>query len=86
MRDFYEILNVDRDASLNDIKRSYRKLAKDCHPDLNPDDPDCEARFKEITTAYEVLVDEDKRQIYIVPLPTNLGPCLEASAQATLTE
>ncbi len=64
MRDFYEILNVDRDASLNDIKRSYRKLAKDCHPDLNPDDPDCEARFKEITTAYEVLVDEDKRQIY----------------------
>lgn len=64
MRDFYEILEVDRNATLNDIKRSYRKLAKECHPDLHPDDAECEARFKEITTAYEVLVDEDKRQIY----------------------
>lgn len=62
--DLYEILGVSRDASQQDIKKSYRKLAKENHPDLNPGDPEAEERFKKISTAYEVLSDEQKRQAY----------------------
>lgn len=64
MRDFYEILGVDKNADLNEIKRAYRKQAKAYHPDLNPGNEEAEKKFKELTSAYEVLSDEDKRSIY----------------------
>ncbi|MGI5949524.1 molecular chaperone DnaJ [Peptoniphilus sp.] len=64
MRDFYEILGVDKKAQLNEIKSAYKKLAKKYHPDLNPGDKEAEAKFKEVSYAYEVLSDEKKRQIY----------------------
>jgi len=63
MADLYETLGVDRDASFDDIKKAYRKLARSYHPDVNPD-PKMVDRFKEITAAYEVLSDPDKRQNY----------------------
>ncbi|NLV86617.1 MAG: molecular chaperone DnaJ [Clostridiales bacterium] len=63
-RDYYEILGLEKGASDADIKKAYRKLAKECHPDLHPGDDDCEARFKEIGEAYEVLSDESKRAKY----------------------
>lgn len=64
MRDYYEILGVDRDATLSEIKRAYRKQAKQYHPDLHPGDEEAEKKFKELTSVYEVLSDEDKRNIY----------------------
>lgn len=63
-RDFYEILGVARDASSDDVKRAYRKLAMEHHPDRNPDDPEAAERFKEATEAYEVLRDPDLRARY----------------------
>jgi len=62
--DLYEILEVPRDATTDDIKRAYRRLARASHPDANPDDPDAEARFKELAAAYEVLSDPEKRDRY----------------------
>jgi molecular chaperone DnaJ len=64
MADLYEILEVSRDAAADDIKRSYRRLARKYHPDANPDDPEAEARFKELAAAYEVLSDPEKRERY----------------------
>lgn len=64
MKDYYEILGVPRDATGDDIKRAFRRLARDSHPDANPDDPDAEARFREIAEAYEVLSDAEKRASY----------------------
>ncbi len=61
--DLYQILGVSRDASPDDIKRAYRKLARELHPDINPD-PVTQERFKEVTAAYEVLRDPDKRRMY----------------------
>ncbi len=61
--DYYETLGVPRDASADDIRRAYRKLARKYHPDVNKD-PGAEDRFKEISEAYEVLRDEDKRARY----------------------
>lgn len=63
-RDYYEILGLSKGASEDDIKKAYRKLAKENHPDLNPNDKAAEARFKEIGEAYEVLSDSDKRSKY----------------------
>jgi molecular chaperone DnaJ len=63
MSDYYQTLGVDRDASFDDIKKVYRKLAREYHPDVNPD-PGAAEKFKEITTAYEILSDPDKRQRY----------------------
>ncbi|MFZ4585388.1 MAG: J domain-containing protein [Acidimicrobiia bacterium] len=62
--DPYEILGVARDASADDIKRAYRKLARENHPDANPGNPEAEARFKDISLAYEILSDPEKRQRY----------------------
>ena len=61
--DLYDVLGVSRDATAEEIKRSYRKLARELHPDVNPD-PATQDRFKEVTAAYEVLSDPDKRQMY----------------------
>ena len=63
MADFYEVLGVSRDASNDEIKRAYRKLARELHPDINPD-PEVQERFKEVTEAYDVLSDSQKRQQY----------------------
>lgn len=63
-RDYYEVLEVEREAPFEEIKRSYRKLAVKFHPDKNPDDPHAEEKFKEIGEAYDVLMDEDKRTAY----------------------
>ncbi len=63
-RDYYEVLTVERTASGEEIKRSYRKLAMKYHPDRNPDDKDAETQFKECAEAYEVLSDSEKRQKY----------------------
>jgi molecular chaperone DnaJ len=62
--DFYELLGVGRDASPEEIKRAYRRAARENHPDANHDDPEAEARFKEISVAYEILRDPEKRQQY----------------------
>ena len=63
-RDFYEVLGVEKNASDDDIKKAYRKLAKENHPDLNPGDKAAEAKFKEISAAYETLSDAGKRSKY----------------------
>lgn len=63
-RDFYAVLGVSRDASEADIKKAYRRLAMAYHPDRNAGNPDAEAQFKEVTEAYEVLRDAEKRQRY----------------------
>lgn len=63
-RDYYEVLGVDKNASEDDIKRAYRKLAKKYHPDANPGDKEAEARFKEASEAYAILSDSEKRQQY----------------------
>lgn len=63
-RDYYQVLGVARSASEKDIRQAYRKLARKSHPDLNPNDKQAEARFKEISEAYEVLSDDDKRKKY----------------------
>jgi molecular chaperone DnaJ len=63
-RDFYEILGVNRDASDDDIKKSYRKLAMKYHPDRNPDSKEAEDKFKEAKEAYEILSEPEKRRAY----------------------
>lgn len=63
-RDYYTILGVNRDASEADIKKAYRKLARQYHPDINPGNKEAEVKFKEINEAYEVLSDKDKRSKY----------------------
>jgi molecular chaperone DnaJ len=63
-RDFYEILGVGRDASEDEIKKAYRKLAMKYHPDRNPDNPSAEEKFKEAKEAYEILSDAQKRAAY----------------------
>lgn len=63
-RDYYEVLGVDKGASTDDIKKAYRKKAKQYHPDLNPGNAEAEAKFKEVNEAYEVLSDDQKKARY----------------------
>lgn len=63
-RDYYEVLGVARDADADEIKKAYRRLARENHPDHNPDDPAAEERFKELSEAWAVLSDPDKRRRY----------------------
>src|SRR4051794_14495677 len=62
--DYYKTLGVSKDASADDIKKAYRKLARKYHPDANPGDGSAEGRFKEIGEAYDVLSDPEKRKRY----------------------
>ena len=64
MANYYEILGVGKDAEQTDVRRAFRKLAREHHPDLNPDDADAEAKFKRINEAYEVLSDAESRRKY----------------------
>jgi len=64
VEDLYKILGVDKDASAADLKKAYRKLARKYHPDANPDDRQAEAKFKEISAAYDVLSNPEKRKQY----------------------
>lgn len=63
-RDYYEVLGVSRNASVDEIKKAYRKLARQYHPDANPEDQNAEAKFKEISEAYVILCDPEKRASY----------------------
>jgi DnaJ-class molecular chaperone len=64
MKDPYDVLGVERTASLEDIRTAYRRLAKKLHPDLNPGNREAEERFKEVASAYDILSDKEKRQRY----------------------
>jgi molecular chaperone DnaJ len=64
MKDYYQVLGVAKDASKDEIKKVYRKLALKYHPDKNPNNPEAEAKFKEVSEAYEVLSDEKKKAAY----------------------
>jgi molecular chaperone DnaJ len=75
--DYYKTLGVDRKATADEIKKAYRKLARQYHPDRNPGDKDAEARFKEISQAHDILGDPDKRKQYDSgsgPFATGAGP------------
>jgi molecular chaperone DnaJ len=63
-KDYYDVLGVSRNASQDEVKKAFRKLAREHHPDVNRDNPEAEARFKEINEAYECLNDPDKRRNY----------------------
>ena len=63
-RDFYEVLGVSRGAAADEIKKAYRKKAKELHPDRNQDDPSAEAKFKEVNEAHDILKDSEKKAAY----------------------
>ena len=63
-QDYYEVLGIGKQADEKEIKRAYRKLAKKYHPDMNPGDKVAEQKFKEVTEAYNVLSDKEKKKLY----------------------
>ena len=63
-QDYYEVLGLSKGASDDEIKKAYRRLAKQYHPDMNPGDKAAEAKFKEVNEAYDVLSDPDKKAKY----------------------
>ncbi len=81
-RDYYEVLGVNRDASEEDIKKAYRKLAMKWHPDRNPDNPKAEEKFKEAKEAYEILSEASKRSAYDQYGHAGVDPSAAAGAGA----
>ena len=81
-RDYYEVLGVKKDADENTIKKAYRKLAKKYHPDSNAGDAGAEQKFKEVTEAYNVLSDKEKRKLYDRFGHAETEPALAALAEA----
>src|SRR5512147_355856 len=81
-KDYYEVLGVNRDASEDEIKKAYRKLAMKWHPDRNPDNPKAEEHFKEAKEAYEILSDGQKRGAYDRFGHAGVDPGAAASAGA----
>jgi len=84
-KDYYAVLGVASDATAKDITKAYRRLARENHPDAKPGDAAAEERFKEISAAYEVLSDEDKRREYdevrrMGPMAGGMGTCVSPSA------
>src|SRR5690625_6168142 len=63
-RDLYEVLGLAKNASKDDIRKAYRRLAMKYHPDRNPDSKEAEEKFKEVKEAYEILYDDEKREAY----------------------
>ncbi len=64
MKDYYESLGISKDTSKDDVKKAYKKLARKYHPDLNPNNKEAEEKFKEVSVAYEILSDDEKRKEY----------------------
>jgi len=81
-RDYYEVLGLNRDASEEDIKKAYRKLAMKHHPDRNPDSKDAEEKFKEAKEAYEVLSEDNKRKAYDAYGHAGVNPQMGAGPEA----
>ncbi|HAF00097.1 MAG TPA: molecular chaperone DnaJ, partial [Methylophilaceae bacterium] len=81
-KDYYEVLGVNKDASEEEIKKAYRKLAMKHHPDRNPDNPKAEEQFKEAKEAYEMLSDEQKRAAYDQYGHAGVDPSMGAGAGA----
>ena len=81
-RDYYEVLGLNKDASEEDVKKSYRKLAMKYHPDRNPDNPKAEEHFKEAKEAYEILTDPNKRAAYDQYGHAGVDPSAAAGAGA----
>ena len=67
-KDYYDVLGVSKSANKDELKKAYRKLAMKYHPDRNPDDSDAAEKFKELSEAYEILSDDQKRQTYDLSL------------------
>ena len=76
-RDLYEVLGISKTADEKAIKKAYRKLAKKYHPDMNPGDKTAEQKFKEVTDAYNILSDPEKRKLY-----DQYGHCLLYTSDA----
>lgn len=79
-KDYYAVLEINKNATEEEIKKSYRKLARKYHPDVNPNNKNAEERFKEVTEAYEVLSDTDKKRKY-----DQYGPYWRQSSQDAAT-
>ena len=81
-RDYYGVLGVSKEADSSAIKKAYRKLAKEYHPDTNAGNAEAEKRFKEISEAYAVLGDEEKKKLYDIIDEVGIEPgnlCLEVT-------
>ena len=89
-RDYYEVLGVSRQAAPEELKRAFRKIAMDSHPDRNPDDPAAAARFKEASEAYTILSDPGRRRTYDMyghaAVESGAGPAVDFSDMPTLPQ